>query len=165
MIICSCVVGELSFKTWCLQYPQCNLATEWHHWRQFIRWDAASSSTFYSHFLLKFVISVPVSWPIFSLHCAEINDSRKLNYEVFVNMKVCFTTCWAAVCSLLSSDLLWKNFPCLRFILNSHNSLLNLFQAFSPPVERSCCRAGVSLSSDSVFVSCVWAFFFLFAVK
>lgn len=29
----------------------------------------------------------------------------------------------------------------------------------SPPVEWSCCRDWVSSSSDSLFVSCVWAFF------
>ena len=33
----------LLFKTWCLHYPQCSLATKWHHWRQFIRLHAASS--------------------------------------------------------------------------------------------------------------------------
>ena len=33
----------LLYKTWRLRYPQCNLATEWHHWRQCIRLHAASS--------------------------------------------------------------------------------------------------------------------------
>lgn len=36
-------IGELPFKTWCLDYPQCSLATERHPWRQLIRLDAASS--------------------------------------------------------------------------------------------------------------------------
>ena len=46
-----------AYEAWCLHYPQCTLATKWHHlrilitlhatecnnWRQFIRWHAASS--------------------------------------------------------------------------------------------------------------------------
>lgn len=24
-------------KTWCLHYPACNFAKEWHHWKQFFR--------------------------------------------------------------------------------------------------------------------------------
>ena len=31
------------FKTWCLHYPQCSLATEWHHWQQI------TCSFFWSH--------------------------------------------------------------------------------------------------------------------
>ena len=32
-----CLTTGLLFKTWCPHYPQCNLATEWNHWRQFTR--------------------------------------------------------------------------------------------------------------------------------
>ena len=45
----------LFFKTWCLQYPQCNLATEWHHKRQFVRLHAASSGA-------KNVLNLPFSY-------------------------------------------------------------------------------------------------------
>lgn len=38
-----CVSHGLLFKTWRLHYPQCNLATEWHQGRQFIRLHVASS--------------------------------------------------------------------------------------------------------------------------
>ena len=33
----------LPLKIWWLHYPQCNLATGWHHWRHVIRLHAASS--------------------------------------------------------------------------------------------------------------------------
>ena len=33
-------------KTWRLQYPQCNTATEWHHWGQFTSlWATSSEAT------------------------------------------------------------------------------------------------------------------------
>ena len=41
------------FKTWCLHYPQCNLTTEWHHWRQLI-WICAVSSGATKGFILLF---------------------------------------------------------------------------------------------------------------
>ena len=31
-------------KPWLLHYPQCNLATEWHHWRRSVRLHPASSA-------------------------------------------------------------------------------------------------------------------------
>ena len=36
-------IDEFLFKTWCLHYPQCKLATERQNWRQFIRLHAVSS--------------------------------------------------------------------------------------------------------------------------
>ena len=33
------------YTSWCLHYPQCNLATEWHHWRQFINHTTSSGAT------------------------------------------------------------------------------------------------------------------------
>ena len=39
----SASLDHWTVTTWCLHYPQCNLATEKHHWKQFIRLHAASS--------------------------------------------------------------------------------------------------------------------------
>ena len=42
------------FKPWSQHYPQCNSATEWHHWMQFTRWYAASSGAT-TDFILSFL--------------------------------------------------------------------------------------------------------------
>ena len=54
---------------WCLRYPQCNLATEWHRWRQFSKLHAASSGAttgFYA--TLLYAVVLPKS-PKYTLVC------------------------------------------------------------------------------------------------
>ena len=61
---------SLLFTTWCLYYPQCNFATTWLHWRQFIRLHAASSVATKGFILLLVVLSRTVS----TLQCGKLID-------------------------------------------------------------------------------------------
>ena len=49
------------FKIWCLHCPQCNLATAWHHWRQFIGFTCSFIWNHKRHYTTLFTCAVVLS--------------------------------------------------------------------------------------------------------
>ena len=98
------------FKTWCLHYPWCNLATEWHHWRHFfqITWG---NKRLILHFL-EYVVLLPKTCKP-TLMCKGRLWLRGLNQHLVARSValVCMLKCTWATYWTPNSSLQWQPLP------------------------------------------------------
>ena len=98
------------FKTWCLHYPWCNLATEWHHWRHFfqITWG---NKRLILHFL-EYVVLLPKTCKP-TLMCKGRLWLRGLNQHLVAHSValVCMLKCTWATYWTPNSSLQWQPLP------------------------------------------------------